>query len=508
MKGQNREKEIKERSLLYHRFGILHKNTQMGDETVSIENLDFKNTLAVFKGSFRNFILVQDSQNKINHLITKVLNKKHYRISEKEILLLENSISHVILNFYNEGYLDNIDELLLSHALIIVPIKTIYFDEGVEKEHIKAIALFNDRIIKVNRGSVYKTPGIGIYRFQHYPIQELKTILQSYLQSFTTPLELENWDKSINSATLKEKIKQITKKEQSVGNAAWLTLKMLIIVIVYAAFYEYFKAKGLKEFESDSLAMEIAEGYYKLFIVDDRNRSIRDYLALHDYETREPLSVLERVQSIKTFLSERHDKRNPADIAMLEIIYLKSLNWLLADYLKSGDIGEAHALIVSEAGNLNWNPLIYAAKNGKIVIAEMLGSNEHFVNMPDANLNYPLHHAASNGHFDIIQVLLRYIKKNKINILAKNIDGNTALHLAILNNHSDVLELLLKYEPTLLNLQNEQGQTPLKIACDYHHTSIIKRLLLHGATLEGIDVGQYSEEVQNQLQKAGKPYLK
>ena len=78
----------------------------------NIENLDFDNTLAAFKGSFRFFLLTLESQEKIINLITKVLEKKHYQISEKEILMLEHRISSILLDIHNEGYLANLDELL------------------------------------------------------------------------------------------------------------------------------------------------------------------------------------------------------------------------------------------------------------------------------------------------------------------------------------------------------------------------------------------------------------
>lgn len=520
MKEQLRIQELRARSLLHHRFGLLKKSTEIDGESYSVENLEFNSTLAMFKGSFRMFMLEKDSQDKLYNLIAKVLHRNRYRIPEKEILILLHRISNYILNFYNEGYLANLEELLKSRSLIVVPVRTYHKENGDEKdhkEHFTAVALFDDRLLKVNRAGSEKTPTIRIYRTQQFPIDDIKNAIQEYLGSFTQALDLSTWDKSINSITKNEKVNQITKKEQSVGNAAWLTLKMLIIVIVYAIFYEYFKSKGLREFQADPMAMEIAEGYYKLFIVDDRNRAIRDYLEMHHYENNGNLSVLERAKSIKEFLNATSHKHPTADREMLAAIYRKSLNWLLADYLKNGDIGEAHALIEAERNDPTWNPLIYGARFGKVAIAELLGSNEHYVNLPNANLNLPLHYAVINGQVEIVKVLLRYRKKNKIDLSAKNADGNTALHLAILYNHSDIFELLLKSDAVgngidsatkeLIEVQNNNGETALKLACEHQHISFIKRLLAKGASLDGIVVEDYPEEVQIQLRKAGKASL-
>lgn len=534
MKAEIRDKEIQARMFLYHRFGLAYKSTYIGDEEISIENLDFNTALQALKQSYKSFIESKENQEKIYSLILYGFSSKHHRISEKDSSILIHKISTTLQNFYSEHYYDTAREQMEKQNLVIVPLKTTYLEnnpnneaendlsillkEPTQKpehepahEHIKAIALFDERLLKINPRGLHKHTSVRIYRVQPYPIHEMETLLQTFHKSFETPLEHHNWDKVLNALTHAEKINTITKKEQNVGNGSWLTAKMLILAVVYSVIYQYCYSKEMKEFESEPVCSHIAEGFYKLFIVDDRNRAIEEYLKLHGFHKAllpgELLSVTHRLLSIKDFLALPSEKRSLADKVMLDAIYLKSLNWLLADNLKKGDIGAAYALIEAETNNRHWNPLVYAAKNGKIAIAELLGSNAKYITLKDNAGNLPLHYAIQNRNDDIFRVFLRYKKKNKLNLLAKNHEGNTGLHLAAFNNELEIIDLLLMHEPLLLNIKNDKDETALKIACDNYNTNTIKKLISKGASLEGISMENYSEEIQTQLRQAGRPTL-
>jgi len=524
MRAQIRDKEIQARMFLYHRFGLVCKNTYIGDEEISIENLDFTNAVNELKRSYKLFIESVDNIDKINYLMMQAFASKHLRINEKESIALIHKISVALNNFHSEHYYDNLSEQLSKQSLIVIPLKTDTIENPRANhnnsnnpssdqihDHIKAIALFDERLLKINRRAIYKHPSVRVYRIQPYPFADMEALLQTFLNSFEAPLDHNNWDKTLNALSHAEKINAITKKEQNVGNGSWLTTKMILLAIVYAIIYQFCRSKEIKEFEAEPLTSQIAEGFYKLFIVDDRNRAIQEYLELHGFQkplhSNESPSVTHRLASIHEFLSIPQDKKALSDKAMLEAIYIKSLNWLLADHLKKGDIGAAHALIDTESNNKHWNPLIYAAKNGKIVIAELLGSHAKYVNQKDSLGNTPLHYAIVNGHEDICRVLIRYRNKNKLNLLSTDNEGNTPLHVAALHNRIDILELLLATEPALLNMKNQNGETALKIACDHYHTNMIRKLLYKGASLEGIEIGMYSEEIQKQLSQIGRPHL-
>ena len=64
-------------------------------------------------------------------------------------------------------------------------------------------------------------------------------------------------------------------------------------------------------------------------------------------------------------------------------------------------------------------------------------------NMEDLEKGYgvsPLRGASSNGHKDVVRLLLDYGAKPN---LASGDHGLTALHIAVLHGHNDVVELLL-----------------------------------------------------------------
>lgn len=510
MKADLRHQEILARIFLFHRFGLTRTKTQLDNEIINVENLDFHVAFAEFRRSYKIFIESKEIQEKIYHLITQSLASKHYRIPEKDASILIHKISATLLNTDLENNGAHQHEQLAKRNIVIVPIKTFYTENNgssTSHEHIKAITLFEDRLLKINPRDINKNPTVRIYRIQKYILSDMEALLDSFKASFTTPLDHHGWDKTLNAITNAEKISSITKKEQRVGNGSWLTAKMFILTVVYGTLFQYCRSNDLKDFDTESLCAHIAEGIYKLFIVDDRNRAVSEYLEMHGYHEPlakgEPLSVKHRLGSIKSFLAKPIDKLFPADKVMLGAIYIKSLNWLLADYLKKGDIGEAHALIEAEENNHHWNPLIYAAKNGKIVIAELLGSNQHYITLKDDVGNLPIHYAVLNGHEDMLRVFLRYKKKNKLDLTAKNNEGNPPLHLAVLHNQFDIIELLLKHEPELLNIKNDHNETALKLSCDLQNINIIQWLLSKGASQEGINPKEYPENIQKLLLKTG-----
>lgn len=434
-----------------------------------------------------------------NHLRSALMSKlKKFSIKESNTII--HTIHSSLSNFYTPDYFEHLSEYLAQNKIIMIPLKTTQLYSNGVSYAIKAIVLFEDRLIKINGQGAEKMPGMRVYRTQAFDHNSMVSIIQTYLSSFEEPLEISSWDQSLNALTKAEKIRHITKKEQSVGNGSWLTSKLLVLATVFATLFKFCKSEGLKDLEIDPIALNVAEFWYKLFIVDDRNRAIQEYLSAHHFnKVPEPLTVSGRIESIKTFL-EFTPKSSPApDKHILSEIYLKSLNWLLADYLKKGDIGAAHALIEEEKENQRWNPLFYAAKMGKHAIAELLASNTHYVNGRNSDDNTPLHYAALHGHKIICKMFLRYKNKNQINLLAQNARGNTAAHLAIRHNKLDIADMLIKAEPKLLTLQNNKSQNLLKLACDLQNREAVTRLLLKGAKPTDLMIEEYPEDIQKVL---------
>lgn len=562
------DEELYKRILLTHRFGLSLSHTSYKGILYSLEELPFDIALEELKRSFVDFMSTKEHIEKLLNILRYALIHKLNKFSLKDSNLIIQTITNILLEFYNPDYYSNITETLSNHKILLVPLKTVFsvdetvlknlqnnqnnhskydeakYEEGNDKithqessrhritnsedteqkpyfEKIKAIVLFDDRLIKINGLGALKMPGLKIYRTKPYDIASLVSILDTYQHSFEKPLDAGQWDKSLNLVTQAEKLHHITKKEQSVGNGSWLTCKLLIFSVVFSTVYEFCQAQGLKDLEIDPIALSVAESWYKLFIVDDRNRAVHHYLEMHGFfETEQPLSVAGRVDSLKNFLkysrsspatsstsstpSTPSTDKVPVDKEILVQISLKSLNWLLADYLKKGDIGEAHALVEQQSANKLWNPLFYAAKNGKNAIAEMLASNVHYMTDQEPNGNTPLHCAAARGNVEMCKIFLRYKAKNKIVVEAQNNKGETALHLAIKHNKLDVAELLIKADPTLLAIRNQQNQSALKLACDLGNTAAILRLLEHKAGMEELTIQDYPEDIQKLLKNSPK----
>jgi hypothetical protein len=87
----------------------------------------------------------------------------------------------------------------------------------------------------------------------------------------------------------------------------------------------------------------------------------------------------------------------------------------------------------------------------------------------------PLHHAASNGHKDVAELLLA----NKANVNADNNDAKTPLHEAAVHGHLDVAELLLANK-AVVNVRDNFYSTPLEIAVLRGHMNVAELLRIHG----------------------------
>lgn len=499
------DEELYKRILLTHRFGLENIETTYKGVLYSTEELPFDKAITELKQSFSEFMSSRDHLDKLFNQLRSALTPKLKKFSIKESNIIIHTIHSSLSNFYTPDYFNHLSEDLAQDKIIIVPLKTTaVYPNGISYS-IKGIVLFEDRLIKINGQGSLNLPGLRVYRTKSYDHNNMLSILQTYLGSFKEPLEISSWDHSINVLTEAEKIRHITKKEQSVGNGSWLTSKLLVLATVFATLFKFCKSEGLKDLEIDPIALNVAEFWYKLFIVDDRNRAIREYLNTHHFnKIPEPLTVSGRLESIKTFLEFTPKSAPTPDKHILSEIYLKSLNWLLADYLKKGDIGAAHALIEEERENQRWNPLFYAAKMGKHAIAELLASSTDYVNGRNSDDNTPLHYAALHGHMIICKIFLRYKNKNHINLLAQNARGNTATHLAIRYNKLDIADILIKAEPQLLSLQNNKNQTLLKLACDLQNREAVARLLLKGAKPIGLTLSEYPEDIQKILKNPPK----
>ncbi|XP_057685714.1 ankyrin repeat and SAM domain-containing protein 1A-like isoform X3 [Corythoichthys intestinalis] len=143
-----------------------------------------------------------------------------------------------------------------------------------------------------------------------------------------------------------------------------------------------------------------------------------------------------------------------------------------------------------------YSPLHHAALNGHSEVVELLLRNEALTNIADNKGCYPLHLAAWKGDEHIVRLLIHQGPSHpKLNeqssvdhkefkrcgpfdpyINAKNNDNETPLHCAAQYGHSQVVQLLLE-ELTDPTMRNNKFETPLDLAALYGRLEVVKLLL-------------------------------
>jgi len=95
------------------------------------------------------------------------------------------------------------------------------------------------------------------------------------------------------------------------------------------------------------------------------------------------------------------------------------------------------------------------------------------VTLPPSN-STALHMAAANGHLPILQYLLPHLTPTIINL--QNAEGNTALHWSAINGKKEVVELLLK-AGAQTDIRNIAGKTALYEAQNRGMEEVVEALL-------------------------------
>lgn len=127
-----------------------------------------------------------------------------------------------------------------------------------------------------------------------------------------------------------------------------------------------------------------------------------------------------------------------------------------------------------------YTPLHHAALNGHTDIVRLLLEHDASTNIVDSKGSSPLHLAAWSGNVDIVRLLLSGPSICNVNLTTK--DDETALHCAAQYGHTQVVSLLLEHacDP---GIRNCRGETALELAAQYGRLETVELLVRTDPTL-------------------------
>ncbi|XP_035379369.1 ankyrin repeat and sterile alpha motif domain-containing protein 1B isoform X3 [Electrophorus electricus] len=130
---------------------------------------------------------------------------------------------------------------------------------------------------------------------------------------------------------------------------------------------------------------------------------------------------------------------------------------------------------VNCADGSGYTPLHHAALNGHRDVVLKLLQFEASTNMADTKGCFPLHLAAWRGDVDIVRILIHH-GPSHCRVNEQNHEKETALHCAARYGHSDVVGVLLQ-ELSDAGMRNRRGETPLDLAALYGRLQVVRMLL-------------------------------
>jgi hypothetical protein len=175
-----------------------------------------------------------------------------------------------------------------------------------------------------------------------------------------------------------------------------------------------------------------------------RNQNITEGFLYIEVETPSGLFGIDRMGKIYDSGGLQLEKAP----SQQEVSDWKALSQTFYDAAESGDLEKVKAmlkdhpkLVVSRIVNFGDTPLHTAASEGHKDVVELLLANGADVNVVDQNDETPLHGAAGHGQKDVVELLL----SKGADVNARMYGGSTPVRRAEKENHTEVVKLLRKH---------------------------------------------------------------
>ncbi|XP_053198303.1 transient receptor potential cation channel subfamily A member 1b [Scomber japonicus] len=137
--------------------------------------------------------------------------------------------------------------------------------------------------------------------------------------------------------------------------------------------------------------------------------------------------------------------------------------------------------VLNERDECGASPLHHAAAGGHVTLIQSITAviDSKELDSCDEQGNVPLHWAVEKNKAESCRALLDLGADP--NIL--NMALLSPLHLAVSQGHNNLVELLLSYSATDCNLPGDLGNTPVMLACSINNCEALSTLIKHGARL-------------------------
>ncbi|XP_006880602.1 PREDICTED: transient receptor potential cation channel subfamily A member 1 [Elephantulus edwardii] len=131
--------------------------------------------------------------------------------------------------------------------------------------------------------------------------------------------------------------------------------------------------------------------------------------------------------------------------------------------------------------DMNASTLHHAAADGQVELMEMIVNDSccDVVNVMDNYGNTPLHWAAEKNQVESVKFLLN----RKANPNLRNNSMMAPLHLAVQFGNIEVVKVLVEHRSTNINLEGENGNTAVVIACSKDNSEALQILFSKGAKM-------------------------